>query len=188
MSAIWTSELGDGVAVLQCCGECEWWIRRSQYSHGPDPRKPQPLPAGLSVDVTAKRVVSREFIISNVEGDGGTNLVSCSPQSPAVAPRRVSANVQHIGWQEHRGASLWCQVSCILLLRSGFVDEASFTDSVGSLHHSRGGRVPVGRHTVIPVAVKGRTEVGWDLECQMAPEMVRLQLVLSVVSCCSAGG
>jgi hypothetical protein len=39
--------------VLRCCGECEWWIRRSQYSHGPDPRIPHPLPAGLPVDVTA---------------------------------------------------------------------------------------------------------------------------------------
>jgi hypothetical protein len=42
--------------------------------------------------------------------------------------------------------------------------------------------------TVMPVAVKDRTEVAWDLECQMAPEMVRFQPVLSVVSCCSAGG
>jgi hypothetical protein len=31
-------------------------------------------------------------------------------------------------------------------LRSGFVDEASFTDSVGGSHHSSGGRVPMGRH------------------------------------------
>jgi hypothetical protein len=55
-------------------------------------------------------------------------------------------------------------------LKSGFVDEASFTDSVGSVHHSSGGGEPVGRHTVMPVAVKGRTEIAWDLECQMTPE------------------
>ena len=42
---------------------CEWrgrWAvdqKLSYFSHGPDPREPQPLPARLSVDFTANCVV-----------------------------------------------------------------------------------------------------------------------------------
>jgi hypothetical protein len=52
--------------VSQWIFDCASWKRvgvmavdqkLSQFSHGPDSREPQPLPARLSVDVTAKSVV-----------------------------------------------------------------------------------------------------------------------------------
>ena len=67
----------------------------SQFSHDPDSREPQPLPARLSVDVTAKSVVRGVFIISNPCRDGSTDH---ERESPAVAPQGMSANDQQAGW------------------------------------------------------------------------------------------